>query len=194
MKLLSGAVCLLLAAASSATAGDQEPPREGTQPYATSAAVLNPDCFDELLNGQRSEIACIFATAMSAGEKAEAAEVSRGLLQDASCIVTIKIDRALVDTALKTTGDYVFEAVPQKTHCDVKSSLGDLPLDLTFAPRVEFKAGVAVTATPGLGNVSGVTRVLWWPVAYWVNSSGTIEESTLRVINAVKQRLANKSP
>ena len=187
-------LCLLLATASSAIAEQQAPVREGTQPYAASTAALNPDCFDELLHGQQPEIACVFATAMSVGEKAEAAEVSRGLLQDASCIVTIRIDRALVDTALKTTGDYVFEAPPQKTHCEVKSSLGDLPLDLTFAPRVEFKAGIAVTATPGLGNVTGVTRVLWWPVAYWVNSSGTIEKSTLRVINAVKQRLAEKAP
>ena len=188
------ALCCLamLAGLQPALAGQPEPVREGTQPYAEDAA--GPDCFEELFNGHAPVISCAFPTRMSEDEKAEVARVSHGLLQDASCNVTIKIDRALVDQALKTTGDYVFEAPPQMTHCDVNSSLGDLPLDLTFAPRVEFKAGVAVKASPQLDNVTGVTRVLWWPIAYWVNSSSTIEEPTLRIVNAVKQRLANKVP
>ena len=195
MNLGFGVVCLLLAGTGSALAGTAEPVREGTQPFAGRSAVAEgPDCFEELMNGHAPEIACAFPTKMSDTEKAEVARISHDLLTDASCTVTIKIDRALVDTALKTTGDYVFEAPPQKTHCDVKSSLGELPIDLTFAPRVEFKAGVAVKASPGMDNVSGVTRVLWWPIAYWVNSSATIEEPTLRVVNAVKQRLATKAP
>jgi hypothetical protein len=47
---------------------------------------------------------------------------------------------------------------------------------------------VAVEATPNLDNVTGVPKALWWPVAYWVNSSSMIEVTTLRIVNAVKQR------
>ncbi len=39
-----------------------------------------------------------------------------------------------------------------------------------------------------LDNVTGVPKALWWPVAYWVNSSNMIEETTLKIVNAVKQR------
>lgn len=168
-------VLLVAAAAFPAHAAD-EPKAEG------------PDCFEQFLEGTGEEIACIFPTRMSADEKSEAEKYTRGLLKDASCEVRIKLPRKLVADALAATGDHVFEAPEQKSHCEVVTSKATFPVDMTFAPKVTFKEGVAVEATPNLDNVTGVPKALWWPVAYWVNSSNMIEETTLKIVNAVKRR------
>jgi hypothetical protein len=148
----------------------------------------NPDCFQAFLEEAGEEIRCVFPTRMSADEKAEVEKVTRGLVKDASCEVRIALPRKLVADALAATGDHVFEAPAQKSHCEVETSKATFPVDMTFAPKVTFKEGVAVEATPNLDNVTGVPKALWWPVAYWVNSSSMIEETTLRIVNAVKQR------
>lgn len=157
-----------------------------TAPAGTSAA--DPDCFEEFLNGSGTDIVCTFPTRMSADEKAEVEKVTRGYLKDARCDVAIRMPRKLVADALAATGDHVFEAPAQKSHCEVVTSKASFPVDMTFAPKVVFKGGVAIEATPNLDNVTGVPKALWWPVAYWVNSSNMIEETTLKIVNAVKQR------
>lgn len=168
---LAGA--LLLASPLSA-AGEETPP--------------SPDCFQAFLEEAGEEIRCVFPTRMSADERAEVAKVTRGLLKDASCEVQIKLPRKLVADALAATGDHVFEAPAQTSHCEVVTAKATFPVDMTFAPKVTFEDGVAVEATPNLDNVTGVPKALWWPVAYWVNSSSMIEEATLKIVNAVKQR------
>ncbi len=167
---------LLVAATASPARAADEPAAEG------------PDCFEEFLDGTAEEIACTFPTRMSADEKAEAEKYTRGLLKDASCVVEIKLPRKLIADALAATGDHVFEAPAQKSKCEVVTSKATFPVAMTFAPKVTFKEGIAVEATPNLDNVTGVPKALWWPVAYWVNSSNMIEDATLKIVNAVKRR------
>ena len=155
---------------------------------AAETGTPNPDCFDEFLNGSGADILCSFPTRMSADEKAEVEKLTRGYFKDASCDVAIKMPRKLVADALAATGDHVFEAPAQKSRCEVVTSKATFPVEMTFAPKVVFKDGVAIEATPNLDNVTGVPKALWWPVAYWVNSSNMIEDTTLKIVNAVKQR------
>lgn len=159
-----------------------------TLALAAETATPNPDCFDAFLNETGEEIVCVFPTRMSAEEKAEVEKVTRGYLKDASCDVSIRMPRRLVAQALAATGDHVFQAPAQKSRCEVVTSKATFPVEMTFAPKVVFKAGVAVEATPNLDNVTGVPKALWWPVAYWVNASNMIEGTTLKIVNAVKQR------
>ncbi|MEZ5926750.1 MAG: hypothetical protein R3D57_20475 [Hyphomicrobiaceae bacterium] len=155
---------------------------------AGEPSATEPDCFEQFLTGTEAEIACVFPTRMSAEELAEVRKVTKGLLWDARCEVQIRLPRKLIADALSASGDHVFEAPAQKSHCEVVTAKATLPVDMTFAPKVTFKDGLAIEATPNLGNVTGVPKVLWWPVAYWVNSSGMIEETTLKIVNAVKRR------
>lgn len=155
---------------------------------AAETAAPNPDCFDAFLNETGEEIVCVFPTRMSGDEKAEVEKVTRGFVKDAHCDVAIRMPRKLVVDALAATGDHVFEAPALKSHCEVVTSKSTFPVDMTFAPKVVFKSGVATEATPNLNNVTGVPKALWWPVAYWVNSSDMIEETTLKIVNAVKRR------
>ena len=155
---------------------------------AEDAEPPSPDCFEAFLSETGEEIRCVFPTRMSADEKAEIEKVTRGLLKDASCEVEIKLPRKLVAEALAATGDHVFEAPAQNSRCEVVTAKATFPVAMTFAPKVTFKAGIAIEATPNLDNVTGVPKALWWPVAYWVNSSSMIEETTLKIVNAVKRR------
>ena len=66
----------------------------------------------------------------------------------------------------------------------IPPSRGTLPVAFTFAPKIEIKAGKAVKASPGMGNVTGVNSWLAWPVVAYVNGSGSIQEVMLRVVNA----------
>ena len=155
---------------------------------AEDAKPPSPDCFEAFLSETGEEIRCVFPTRMSADEKAEIEKVTRGLLKDASCEVEIKLPRKLVAEALAATGDHVFEAPAQNSRCEVVTSKATFPVAMTFAPKVTFKEGIAIEATPNLDNVTGMPKALWWPVAYWVNSSSMIEDTTLKIVNAVKRR------
>ena len=155
---------------------------------AENTPAPSPDCFEAFLNETGEDIVCVFPTRLSADERTEVRKVTRGLLQDASCEVAIKLPRKPVAEALAATGDHVFEAPKQKSRCEIKTKTATFPVEMTFAPKVTFKDGIAIEATPNLDNVTGVPKALWWPVAYWVNSSNMIEETTLKIVNAVKRR------
>ncbi len=115
--------------------------------------------------------------------------LTRGLLQDASCLVKVKIARALVEPAL-TQADHVFEATPQPVDCEIKTKEGGFPITATFAPKVMFKGGTATEGTPGLANVTGVNKYLAWPVVQYVNSAPGIRKSMLEIINRYRAALA----
>ncbi len=181
------------------------PARSATLPPRFAAAVLvlsvsggwsgpapaaDPtDCFADLMAGTGAEIVCSFPVRPGPVEREELVKATRGYFLDASCLVEIRIQRALITAALETP-DYVFEAPAQPVACDVTGILTEkrgaqvIPIAATFAPRVVIKGGEAIEATPGLGNVTGVTRVLSWPVEYWMNKGGTVRAGMLQVINA----------
>ena len=145
------------------------------------------DCFELFTKGKGAEIACSFPTRMTEKERDEVRSITRGVLTDATCLVAIKIERQLIDQAL-TAGDLVFTAPPQPVQCDLITAKSTMKITGTFAPRITFKEGVAVDATPGLADVKGVTRVISLPVELWVNKGSTVREGMVKVVNAYKQQ------
>ncbi len=150
-------------------------------PPATAAQA--PDCFEQLRFGSDPVITCSFPTRLTDLEREGLKRVTQGALQDASCLVAISIERRRVTEAMAAT-DHVFEAPPQPVSCEVRTEAQVLPITATFAPRITIRGGLAVSATPGMANVTGVPRLLSWPVVQYVNRSGTIREGMLKVINA----------
>ena len=129
---------------------------------------------------------------MTEEELASVRQATRGILQDATCTMSISIERRLIDQAMSTP-DTTFEAPPQPVACTVKTAKSDLAITFTFAPRVEFKVGTAVKATPGMAAVKGVSRLLSWPVTLYVNRSKEIEQGMLQVVNAYLKRYGLKA-
>lgn len=145
------------------------------------------DCFWQLIEGSDEEIRCEFPAIMTEEERGEVRRITRGVFQDAKCLVDIRVKRALVENAVATP-DFVFEVPPQPVACEVRTKKSVYPITSTFAPRVVFKGGEAVEATPGMGKVVGVASLLSWPVRVWVNRSDMIEDGMLKIINAYLKR------
>jgi hypothetical protein len=154
---------------------------------AQAPGQANPaDCFEDLQKGSSAEIVCNFPVVPSPREREDMEKNTKGVLKDARCTVAIRIERSLVTRALDEP-DYVFVAPPQPVSCDVTAHIRQVstfPITGTFAPRVVFKGGEAVEATAGLDNVTGVTRVISWPVVAYVNRSGMVRDGMLKVVNA----------
>ncbi len=154
-------------------------------PSAQAADVK--DCFEDLQRGTSTEIVCDFPVIPSAAERAELEKQTKGYLKNATCTVSIRIDRAMVMSVLKQP-DHIFQAPPQPVACEVTTQLRKdiavTPIKGTFAPRVVFKGGEAIEATPGMANVEGVSRVLSWPVVTYVNNGGMVRKGMLQVVNA----------
>lgn len=147
------------------------------------ASAAEPDCFEQLQSGKEPVIACEFPTRLTADERADLQRITRGVLQDASCLVAISIERRLVDAALAAR-DHVFEAPPQPVTCKVVTQERAFTISATFSPRVVIKEGIATEATPGMSGVNGVSRLLSWPVIQYVNHSGRVRDGLLRIVNA----------
>lgn len=159
---------------------------------ALPATAAERDCFDELENGTNSEFTCKYPVALAEQERADLKRITREYLQDVTCSVSVRIDRALVERAVQDI-DYVFQSPPQPVACDVKTSKSTVHITATFAPRVTFKAGQAVEGTPGLENIQGVTRILSWPVKQYVNRAPHVRNTMLLIINAYRKHWAEKN-
>jgi hypothetical protein len=156
------------------------------------------DCFADLMSGKSAEIVCEFPVEPSPQELEELAKSTRGYLKDVHCMVSIRIPRADVMAAI-TNPDHVFQAPPQPVACELEANLSKdqtkiIAVGGTFAPRVVFKGGVAVEATPGLANVQGVTRVLSYPVELWVNRGAMVRDGMLTVVNAWVSHMRGQRP
>ncbi len=173
-------------------------PAEAAKPAAAPIAAPN-DCFADLMGGKSPDIVCTFPVRMTEEERAELEKTTRGYFKGATCMVSIRIDRALVAVTVDAV-DHVFQAPPQPVTCDVTGQLSDkeppktFPITGTFAPRVVLKDGRAIEATPGLGNITGVPRVVSWPVETWVNRGGTVRDGMLQVINAWLDHMRQRAP
>ena len=153
---------------------------------AAPAASMN-DCFADLERGKSTEIACEFPLKPSPSERAEMEKQTQGYLKDATCVVSIRIERALVNAAIEMP-DYQFQAPPQPVSCNVTmpGKTGDqvIPITSTFAPHVTIKDSKAIEASPGLGDVKGVPKIISWPVAAYINRAGFLRTGMLKVVNA----------
>ncbi len=152
---------------------------------AVAAGANDRDCFHQLEKGRGPELVCEFPTKLTDDERRDLRSVSRDLVQDAICVVSIRIDRRLVEEAL-AADDIVFEAPPQAVRCEITTRESMVPVTASFAPRVVITGGEAVEASPGLGQVAGVSSVLAWPVVQYVNRAGNIQDGMLAVINAYR--------
>ncbi|MCU0953593.1 MAG: hypothetical protein MUC37_03035 [Hyphomicrobium sp.] len=161
-----------------------------TAPTARAAggtpATLPEDCFAEVESGTGPDIACLFPLQPSPAERAELEAGSRGYVKDFNCRLTVRIARAEIDKALAAV-DYVFKSPEQPVVCTITTYKSTFDVTGTFAPEVTFKNGQAVSATPGLGNVTGISRVISWPVVQFVNRWPSVREGMLTIINAYKK-------
>lgn len=178
-RRIRGSVAVLLLSGAAVIAGVPVTPTTAAPP----AAVADRDCLAELIEGRGAEIACTFPVRMTDAELEQVRKATRDLLRDARCAMTIRIERRLVTEAVAAS-DHVFQAPPQPVACDVITARGALAITFTFAPRVEFKGGEAVMASPMMADVAGVSRVLSWPVVTYVNHSSEIRQGMLQVVNA----------
>lgn len=165
--------------------------------FATLGAEGQPagrdsDCLRQLLEGRGSQIVCELPTRLTARERDDLRAVLRDPELDATCKISIRIARNLVEDAIRATGPHVFTAPPQPVTCEFVSRRGKVPIKAQFSPRIMFDSGKAVDGTPGLEQVSGASSPLAWPVIQYVNRSGVTRETMLKVINALKEQHGKK--
>lgn len=152
---------------------------------APGVLAAEPDCLDDLRSGSGPEIACEFPMSLSAEERAELEKGSRGYVKDVRCTLSVKIARDKVSEAIAAR-DLVFQSPDQPVVCTVTTPKSTFDITATFAPRIVIKNDVAVEASPGLGDVQGVTRVISWPVVVFVNRWPSIRAGMLQAVNAYR--------
>ena len=146
---------------------------------------FSEDCYEELENGTRPEIACLVPLRLSETERVELEKGSRGYLKDVTCTMTVRVPRRDIEAAIASR-DAIFQSPEQPVRCTITAPKSTFDITATFAPRVVIKNDVAVEATPGLGNVQGITRVIAWPVVAFVNRWPSIRAGMLQVVNAYR--------
>lgn len=142
-------------------------------------------CLWQLIEGTDPLIDCIHPAWLTTEEQADVRRLTRDHLRNASCAVSVKISRAEIERAL-AAAEHVFQSPPQPVTCDLETSRGKVTITGTFSPRVVFKGGVAVEATPGLADIKGVNTYLAWPVVHYVNYAERISKTMLLMINAYR--------
>lgn len=180
----------LAAVAGSGVAAKDRPDNAAEKPEGKPKVVPSEealDCLAQLTVGDAKEIVCEVPLRMGEKEIADLKRVTRDVFQEAQCTLTVRIQRQLVSDAV-VKADHVFEAPPQPVACEVKTAKKVYPVRFSFAPRVVIREGIAVEASPGMADVSGVPSVLSWPVVQYVNRSGTVRDGMLQVINAYRKR------
>ncbi len=166
---------------------------------AAAATRTMGDCFADLERGTKPDIVCNFPLRPSEAERAELEKQTSGFVKDIICTVAIRIERALIHSAI-VTPDYQFEAPPQPVACNVtmpgKTGPNPTPdqiisINGQFAPKVTIKDGLAIAASPGLSDVTGVSRILSVPVVAYVNRAGFLREGMLKIVNAWMVHMRN---
>ena len=162
------------------------------EPAAEAGRVaLSDDCFAELEGGKGREIACYFPMRLTAAEKSDLQRITRQYLQNLTCRLEVRILRTTVDEAISAR-DHVFQSPEQPVTCTVSTKSGTFDVRATFAPRVVFKNDIAVEGSPGLGNVTGISRILSWPVVQYVNRGPGMRSTMLQIVNAYRKHVREK--
>jgi hypothetical protein len=156
---------------------------------ATRAGAVPQDrnCIWQLLHGRSEQLVCDYPAFLTDEERNDLTRISRGLVTDASCMVSVRIERRLIMDAAAAR-DVEFKTPPQRVTCNIHTKDVVMPISGTFAPRVVLKDGRAVDASPTLADVQGVHAALAWPVVEYVNRSATIRDGMLKMINAYLER------
>lgn len=163
----------------------------GAAPLARAASPtpeqMEADCWQQFMDSRSPQISCGFPAVMEKADRESIQKLTRQLLKDAQCQITIRLDRVLLDAAAQSP-DNTFVAPPQPVACELITSRGTVPVAFTFAPKIDIKGGKAVKASPGMDHVTGVNAWLAWPVVAYINASGSIQDVMLRVVNAYLER------
>lgn len=162
-------------------------------PVSAAAEDRSADCYDQLEHGTAAEISCRVPLRLSPAEQAELEKGSRGYVKNVACLMTITLARAEIDAAIQAD-DIVFQSREQPVQCTVTTHKSTFDVTATFAPRVVIKGGVATEASPGLGNVKGVSRVLSWPVVQFVNRWPSIRSGFIQVVDAYRAHKRKQQP
>lgn len=157
-----------------------------------SARAAGPDCIEQFERGRNANIACEFPTRLTPQEQADLKRITRDMLQDARCVVSINIARDALETAL-STADHVFTPEPQPVRCEISTRDSTIEITGAFSPRIVVVGGRVTDATPGLADVKGVSPVLAWPVIQYINCSSTIRDGMLTVLNGYREHRARRS-
>jgi hypothetical protein len=149
---------------------------------AGRSAAPDASCFTEIARGRGTDLVCSYPAWLADKERDELRRLTRDVLQDARCVVSVRITRALITSAL-IEANHTFEAPPQPVACEITTNGKPFQINATFAPRVVIKDGVAIDASPGLANVSGVNSYVAWPVVEYINRSATVRTEMIKMIN-----------
>lgn len=149
------------------------------------AGAAEQDCFEQLQVGTAPEIACMVPLRLSETEQAELEKGSRGYIKNVACSLTVRIARSALEAAI-TSADTTFQSPEQPVVCSVTTAKSTFDITASFAPRIVIAGDTAVEATPGLGNVKGITRVISWPVVQFVNRWPSVRSGMLQVVNAYR--------
>jgi hypothetical protein len=142
-------------------------------------------CLKQLVEDTAPQIDCVHQAWFTDAEREDVKTLTRGYLTDASCAVDVKIARAEIEAAL-VASDTTFTSPPQPVTCEIDTSRGKFTITGTFSPRVVFKGGVGIEATPGLADIQGINSYLAWPVVHYINHSERITRPMLLMINAYR--------
>ncbi len=183
-KILRLLVALAAVPSGPASAQTQRP----TQKEALVPEGSLGRCLNALSDTSTAEVVCAYEAVLTDDERRDMQAITRGLLADAGCLVAVRVSRDKLAPALAPDANTTFQAPAQPVTCEIKTSRGELHLKGTFAPKVVFKNGTAVSATPGLANVEGVSSALAWPVVQYVNRSPGIGRQIIEIINAYRGR------
>lgn len=142
-------------------------------------------CLKQLVEDTSPQIDCVHQAWFTDQEREDLKSLTRGYLLDASCAIDVKIERAAVEAAL-VASDTTFTSPPQPVTCEIETSRGKVTITGTFSPRVVFKGGTGIEATPGLADIQGVNSYLAWPVVHYINHSERITRPMLLMVNAYR--------
>jgi hypothetical protein len=159
----------------------------GAPATAAGGAKRQPDCFAALRHLSGTRVACEHQAWMTEQERADLKAATRGYLLDARCVVSVDVDRRLVEEAL-VASNRTWTAPPQPVTCALTTSSGPMTIGGTFAPAVVFKDGFAVDASPGLAGITGVNSYLAMPVVAYVNHAPGIRSEMAKMINAFRSQ------
>jgi hypothetical protein len=191
VKMLPIVAALIVVGSSSIASVDSGHAAGAAPNAAQTAGKKAPDCFAQLRRPAGARLTCEHKAWMTDQERADLVKLTRGYLLDASCRVSVDIERRSVDEALAAS-DRVYDAPPQPVTCDLQTSGGTLTIKGTFAPRVTFKDGFATDASPGLANVTGINGYLAMPVVAYVNHAPGIKSEMTAIINAYRAQLTGR--
>lgn len=137
-------------------------------------------CLGHLQDPGRQNINCEIPFEIEGDDLERIRGITAGVIQGASCVVGIHLDRKPLFEAL-IHGDQL-SAPPQPVDCRVATNRDPLDVSFTISPMVRFAGERAVEAEPRIANLQGIPLV-GPALMKFVNESTEIRESMVSAVN-----------